>query len=168
MTMFTTSSCSWEHDVSPAPDLSLKLMRRIPIRRDARIVSIGASSALIAELLREGFGNVAALDACDFARAPSHCALWRDDAFLHTVTDPAERQRYATTLRAALAPDGWVILGGFSPRGASRPASRDAESLSQLLGAPFALRETHGAMRGAPWGGEQIFRCYIFERRGRC
>lgn len=68
--------------------------------------------------------------------------LWHDRAVLHFLVDAADQQRYLDTLRYALTPGGFIIIGTFAPDGPERcsglPVARyGAEELASLLGADF-------------------------------
>lgn len=155
----------------------------------------GGASTLVDHLLAEGFTNLAVLDFAEVGlahararlgesagkvewivadvtqwRPPHSFALWHDRAVLHFLRAPEEQAAYADTLRAALPSGGWAIIGGFAPGGPARCSGleivqHDAESLSTLLGADFALLETHGEIHITPQGREQAFRRHIFQRK---
>jgi 2-polyprenyl-3-methyl-5-hydroxy-6-metoxy-1,4-benzoquinol methylase len=179
------------------PELSLSLIRRTGVPHSAAIVDIGAGASTLADcLLADGYSDLTVLDiaapALDHSKARlgeaaqriewiasdvtawrPHRAydLWHDRAVLHFLTDSEDQARYAETIRAAVKPDGWAIIGGFAPNGPTRCSGLDvvrhnAESLRAILGADFALRETHGEVHVTPQGREQAFRFHVFERRG--
>lgn len=183
---------SWHQD---RPDISLKLIRRTrPQRADALIDIGGGASSLAAHLLDEGFPDVTVLDIAEAALAharhglpkrashiewitadvmrwtpPRRYALWHDRAVFHFLTDPREQAAYARVLKAALAPTGWFILGGFAPGGPTRCSGldivqHDADSLATIFGAEFRLLETHAHTHATPNGAEQAFRFHIFAR----
>ena len=177
------------------PEHSLKLIRRTLVGRDAPIVDVGGgASTLVDHLLRDGFGDIAVLDIAasgleqsrqrlggaarriDWIEAdvtawrPQRLfQLWHDRAVLHFLTDPRDQQAYAQTLRAALSPEGWAVIGGFAPHGPAQCSGldvvrHDAASLAALLGEGFALMETHGEIHVTPQGREQAFRYHLFQR----
>lgn len=137
------SEVSW---FQPAPDVSLKLIRRTRIPPEAAIIDIGAgASTLVDHLLGDGFNTVAALDIAASSlehskrRLGARAArvdwivsdiitwqpdrtfdLWHDRAVLHFLTDRNDQQAYANVLRHAVRPGGWAIIGGFAPGGPDR------------------------------------------------
>jgi 2-polyprenyl-3-methyl-5-hydroxy-6-metoxy-1,4-benzoquinol methylase len=142
------------HELSwfqPSLDVSLKLIRRTGIARNASILDVGAGSAtLVDHLLDNGFTNVAVLDIArsglEHAKArlaakttqvewivadvtdwrpPRLFDLWHDRAVFHFLTDPADQRSYARTLAAALKPNGWAIIAGFAPGGPQRCTGLD-------------------------------------------
>jgi hypothetical protein len=134
---------SW-HQAEPA--LSLKLIRRTGIARDAALVDVGGgASTLVDHLIRDGFSDVTVLDiaapalehsrarlGADAERATWIAAdvtawrpgkrfrLWHDRAVLHFLTEPDHQAAYARTLHAALEGDGWAIIAGFAPGGPAK------------------------------------------------
>lgn len=131
---------SWRQD---EPTLSLKLILRTGIGRDAPIVDVGGgASTLVDHLLLGGFSNVSVLDiaapgleqakarlgarAHDIEWVVSDVTTWRplrkhrlwhDRAVLHFLTEPSQQKAYAETLRSAVEGDGWAIIAGFAPGG---------------------------------------------------
>lgn len=131
---------SWFQD---EPALSLKLIRRTGVARDAALVDAGGgASTLVDHLLREGFSDVSVLDiaapalqqaqarlgaqsehvqwiASDVTtwRPAKRFRLWHDRAVLHFLTEPDHQAAYARTLHVALEGDGWAIIAGFAPGG---------------------------------------------------
>lgn len=131
---------SWRQD---EPALSLKLILRTGVGRDAPIIDVGGgASTLVDHLLLGGFHDLTVLDIAapglDQAKArlgerageikwvvsdvttwqPSRKhRLWHDRAVLHFLTEPAQQAAYAETLRSAIEGDGWAIIAGFAPGG---------------------------------------------------
>jgi SAM-dependent methyltransferase len=127
----------------PEPELSLKLIRRTLVRRDAAIVDIGGGASTLADhLVRDGFTDLTVVDiaepalqhaqrrlgpsaervrwiATDVAswRPARAIDLWHDRAALHFLTNESDQRAYADVLRATLRPGGWAIIGGFAPHG---------------------------------------------------
>lgn len=125
------------------PELSLKLIRRTLIPRDAAIVDVGGgASTLVDHLVREGFTDITVVDIASPAlehakrrlgadaervtwiaadvtswRPARAVDLWHDRAVLHFLTNESDQRAYADTLRATLRPGGWAIIGGFAPHG---------------------------------------------------
>lgn len=131
---------SWRQE---RPDVSLQLIARLGIAKDAPILDVGAgASTLIGALLDEGYSDVSALDISGGAiarlrealganagkvttyvadittwRPPQRFALWHDRAALHFLTASEDQAAYGETLRSALAPGGYTIISGFAPGG---------------------------------------------------
>jgi len=177
------------------PELSLKLIARTGLARDAAIIDVGGgASSLAACLLDENYSDVAVLDIAASAlanardalgersarvswitadvttwRPAGRYALWHDRAVLHFLTNASDQAAYANTLHAALALEGWAIIGGFAPGGPTQCSGldivqHDAESLATLFGPHFKLLETHGEVHLTPGGREQRFRYHLFQR----
>jgi len=131
---------SWRQD---EPALSLKLILRTGIGRDAPIIDVGGGASTLADhLLLGGFRDVTVLDIAAPAleqaktrlgaqakqvnwvvsdvttwRPTRKHRLWHYRAVLHFLTDPADQAAYAQTLRSAIDGDGWAIIAGFAPGG---------------------------------------------------
>jgi hypothetical protein len=125
------------------PHLSLGLIRRTGVSRDAALVDVGGgASTLVDHLLKDSFADVTVLDiaapALEQARARLGCdadrvswiaadvtewrpakrfRLWHDRAVLHFLTEPDKQAGYARTLHTTLEGDGWAIIAGFAPGG---------------------------------------------------
>lgn len=134
---------SWRQD---EPALSLKLILRTGVGRDAPIIDIGGgASTLVDHLLLGGFRDLTVLDiaAPGLEQAKARLGdqaqtvdwivsdvtawrptrkrrLWHDRAVLHFLTEPAAQAAYAETLRSALDGDGWAIIAGFAPGGPAK------------------------------------------------
>jgi len=133
------------------PELSLKLIARTGVARDAAIIDIGGgASSLAACLLDNAHSDLTVLDVAAPALAQSRAALgeratqihwitsditawrprrrydvWHDRAVLHFLTNAADQAAYAKVLRDALAPDGSAIIGGFAPGGPTQCSGLD-------------------------------------------
>ncbi len=134
---------SWRQE---EPTLSLKLIGRTGVAKDANVVDVGGGASTLADhLLASGFGNLTVLDLAasgleqikarlgDQAenvewvvgdvrawRPSRRYRLWHDRAVLHFLTEPADQAAYAETLRSAVEGDGWAIIAGFAPGGPVR------------------------------------------------
>lgn len=134
---------SWRQD---EPTLSLKLILRTGVGRDAPIIDVGGgASTLVDHLLLGGFRDLTVLDiaAPGLEQAKARLGdranevnwtvhdvttwrparkhrLWHDRAVLHFLTEPAQQAAYAETLRAAIDGDGWAIIAGFAPGGPAK------------------------------------------------
>lgn len=123
-------------------DTSLGLIRDTAVAAEAPVIDVGGgASTLVDDLLAGGYQDVTVLDlsatALDVARSRlgaggsavtwiagdvtrvdlphAHYRVWHDRAVFHFLTDPADRDRYVTQVRHAVAP------GGSRDRGDIRP-----------------------------------------------
>jgi trans-aconitate methyltransferase len=182
---------SWfQHEPQPSLDLITALAGD---RRDGVIDVGGGASPLAARLAGEGFTDVTVLDvssqALQHARdAARHLVgadaitwiradlliwrpdrtyrIWHDRAVFHFLTDPADRVTYLTTLRAALADGGTIVLGTFAPSGPTHcsglPVARYspdelATQLAAVLGDKATLVGARTYQHHTPAGGVQPF-----------
>ncbi len=133
------------------PEISLDLVRRTGLPRDAAIVDVGGgASTFVDHLLREGYSSLHILDISGHAlsharerlgaaagrvgwivadvtrwRPDVSADLWHDRAVLHFLTDPDDQNAYADTLRTTLKPGGWAIIAGFAPGGPRKCSGLD-------------------------------------------
>ncbi|HVY85074.1 MAG TPA: class I SAM-dependent methyltransferase [Caulobacterales bacterium] len=143
-----TQDASW---FQACPEMSLKLIHRAAIAKDAAIVDIGGGDATFADhLLSEGYSDVSVLDISEAALGRSRSRLgersngvawiagdvtdwrpqrrfdlWHDRAALHFLTAADEQAAYAQALHAALKCEGVAIIAGFAPGGPSQCSGLD-------------------------------------------
>lgn len=153
----------WEHvyatkandEVSwyaPHLDVSLDLIERTALSREAEIIDIGGGqSTLVDDLLARGYEHLSVLDisqaAMDGSRKrlgamaakvhwiadditsvslhPAHYDLWHDRAVFHFLTAPEDRAAYIRQLTQSLKPGAHVILATFGPQGPMRCSGLD-------------------------------------------
>jgi hypothetical protein len=166
----------------PEASVSLRLIGSLGVAMDAPIIDIGGgASTLVDGLLDHGFSDVTVLDlseaGIDAARVrlgsrrdaarwlredvlswrPSRrYTVWHDRAAFHFLVDAADRDRYRTTLRSALAEDGVAVIATFAPDGPDRcsglPVARygPEELVAELGGLEIVTteRETHTTPSG--------------------
>lgn len=127
----------------PVPEISLALITRAGVPRDAGIIDIGGgTSGLAAALLADRYSDITVADisaaSLYAARATlgadaqrihwiqadvrshnfgRHYQLWHDRAVLHFMVSTADRHAYLDNLRRTLAPHGCVIFATFGPDG---------------------------------------------------
>jgi rhodanese-related sulfurtransferase len=170
-----------------SPEVSLELIDSLALSPTAPVVDVGGGASRLADtLLERGFTDVTVLDvssiALEFVRErlgnrpglqlvqadlrewEPHCqvGLWHDRAVFHFLVDPAERVRYLSTLRAAVAPGGAVVVATFAEDGpdrcSGRPVARySAATLAQALGPTFELVESRRDVHITPRGARQPF-----------
>lgn len=135
-----TTEVSW---FQPQPTLSLELLTAANVGADDAILDVGAgASVLVDHLLERGFRDVSVLDISAPAlrvaqqrlgKNASNVAwivadlltwkperrykIWHDRAVFHFLTTAEDRARYRDILRAALDPDGYVIIATFAAEG---------------------------------------------------
>jgi len=133
------------------PELSLALIERARIDRDARIIDVGGgASVLVDRLLARGYRSVSVLDVSATAlaqarerlgdiaekvhwieadittfRSPHRFRLWHDRAVFHFLTDPSDRQAYVNTLNSTLEPGGHLIIATFAIGGPTKCSGLD-------------------------------------------
>jgi trans-aconitate methyltransferase len=169
----------------PVPAASLAVVDGLGVDRASPVIDVGGgASLLVDQLVARGFTDVTVLDVSavglDLARArlgaaapvewivadvltwrPSkHYGLWHDRAVLHFLTDPADREAYLRTLRAAV-PHGAVVLATFAPDGPETcsglaVARYDADELAALLPG-FEVVARRREIHVTPAGVEQPF-----------
>jgi hypothetical protein len=89
-------------------------------------------------------------------------ALWHDRAVFHFLTGEADRRAYVRTLRAALEPDGAVVMATFAEDGpeycSGLPVRRyRAEELVDALGDGFRVQAVRRSLHTTPAGAVQPF-----------
>lgn len=133
------------------PDLSLQLIERVGLAKDARIIDVGGGiSTLIDSLIEAGYSRLAVLDISGAALsqiqsrlagkaatvewfesdvtsfAPPHdFDLWHDRAVFHFLTEIADRRGYMATLRRALRSGGTAIIATFAMDGPPKCSGLD-------------------------------------------
>ena len=171
------------------PDLSLRMIIGNGLDIHSRIIDVGCgASRLLGCLLDLGYTHLTGLD---FSSQALHIAqvqlgeragqvtwiegditqvelpvdgfgIWHDRAVFHFFTKLEDRQKYAATLRQALAPGGAAILATFAPDGPERCSGLDvrcydAAGLLAELGPGFVLEEELGETHITPGGGRQAY-----------
>jgi trans-aconitate methyltransferase len=175
--------------------VSLDLIKFSRVALDAPLVDVGAgTSTLVDGLLARGHTEVFLLDIADAAFAPTRrrlgprandvqyisadiatwrpvhtFGLWHDRALFHFMTEPAARDAYRATLRAALAPRGKVIVGVLGPGGPAQcgglPVQRySVEALAQELRPVARLIDSRTEVHRTPAGVAEPYVYALFER----
>ena len=184
---------SW---VQTPPATSLKLIRASGVGKNAGIIDVGGGASVLVDfLLDAGFSKLAVLDisaaALEHARrrlgkradsvewleadvttfqSARQFGLWHDRAVFHFLTDQADRQKYAQTLKRTLTPGGQVVIATFALDGPPKcsgleVARYDAASIGAELGAEFQLVEQASETHTTPWQTEQKFGYFRFARK---
>lgn len=174
--------------------LSLELIERMQLQRDAPILDVGAgASTLVDGLLARGYSDITLLDISDQAlevtrrrieprvvttvvenviawKPLRRYAVWHDRAVFHFLTDEAERIAYRKTLSDALAERAHVVIATFALDGPERcsglPVQRySVEQLSDEFSDQLRLLSARREKHITPAGGEQPFVYAHFVKR---
>lgn len=183
---------SWYQQV---PDVSLSLIAKSTRGQQAAVIDVGAgASVLVDHLQQAGYRNISVLDISPQALAHARARLgagasqvhwieadvtqfvpaqtydvWHDRAVFHFLTQPADRQRYVTTLKQAINVGGLVIIATFAIGGPDKCSGLDivqydAERLTRELGDEFELIETIEEGHNTPSGMLQRFIYFVLLR----
>jgi cyclopropane fatty-acyl-phospholipid synthase-like methyltransferase len=127
----------------PVPDTSLKIIEKLDVSPDAKIIDVGGGdSFLVDHLLDKDFRNITVLDisSSSIERAkqrlgeiaqnvkwivadaanftpPEKYDLWHDRAAFHFLTDEKEISDYVETAAENMNSNGFIIIGTFSDQG---------------------------------------------------
>lgn len=138
------------------PTTSLNFISELNLKKDAKIIDIGAGESYLADfLLTDGFTDISILDiseeALDHAKLRlgekaknlkfittdiSHFVpetkydLWHDRAAFHFLTEENQVQHYLNTLENSINPGGFVILGTFSEKGPTKCSGLEIKQYS--------------------------------------
>lgn len=138
------------------PITSLNFIFELGVKKDARIIDIGAGESFLADfLLEDGFSDLTILDisekALDHARLrlaekaktlkwitadisgfipEEKYDLWHDRAAFHFLTEETQIQNYLKTLENSINPGGYVILGTFSEKGPAKCSGLEIKQYS--------------------------------------
>jgi 2-polyprenyl-3-methyl-5-hydroxy-6-metoxy-1,4-benzoquinol methylase len=126
---------------------SLKFIVDTGIPKTGPIIDVGGgSSALVEDLLKDGYEHITVLDISAAAlqivqqklgahanqvtwleadilqaKLPHHeYDLWHDRAVFHFLTQPEDRKRYVQVVKQAVKPGGYVIVATFASDGPER------------------------------------------------
>lgn len=179
----------------PTPKVSVELIRRLEIPRNAAIIDIGGgASSLVDTLLADGFTDLSVLDFSEVAlnavrqrlgsdvpvalihgdlltwQPERRFDLWHDRAVFHFLVEEGARTTYLETLRQALNAGGSVIMATFAPDGpeycSGLPVARySADDLAEVLGAEFEVIEQSREEHVTPGGVVQSFIWLAARRR---
>lgn len=136
----------------PHLDPSLRLISKMGLKPNDRIIDIGAgSSTLVDDLLKDGFKEISTLDisstALDIAKKrlgegaqkvkwieaditkvelpQNHYDLWHDRAVFHFLTSPKDRQKYTNVLKSSLKMGGHLVIAAFNLNGPQKCSGLD-------------------------------------------
>lgn len=180
----------------PHLDTSLGWIEELDLEPGAAIVDVGGGASTLADdLLDKGYRDITVLDlsarAIELARErlgsrsgqvtwlqgditevrlpAREYRLWHDRAVFHFLIQPEQRKKYREALLRALQPDGFVIIGVFSPDAPPQcsglPVQRySAETLSGFFGNEFELRRHRYEPHVTPSGREQAYVYCLYQR----
>jgi len=147
-------SVSW---FQPSLRLSLEMIRRTGLGRDAALIDIGGgASTLIDDLLSIEYNDVTILDisseALLIAKArlgerarsvnwiegdittvslpPLRFDLWHDRAVFHFLSAESERGAYSDAMKGAVRPGGFAVIATFGPNGPLKCSGLDTARYS--------------------------------------
>lgn len=180
----------------PMPETSLDLIAACKLPKDAAIIDIGGGDSFLAEfLLGQGFTDVTVVDISENAieRAKQRLGekaenikwivadaaefepdrkydLWHDRAAFHFLIKDAEVKKYLETVKKAVKPEGYVVLGTFSENGPTKCSGLEIKqySISQMQ---ELFKEWFNAMgcknidHKTPSGGIQNFTFCSFQKK---
>ncbi len=138
------------------PITSLKFISELDLKKDAKIIDIGAGEGYLADhLLADGFSDLTILDiseeALDHTRSrlgkkaedlkwinadisnfipEEKYDLWHDRAAFHFLTEETQVQNYLKNLENSINPGGFVIIGTFSEKGPEKCSGLEIKQYS--------------------------------------
>jgi cyclopropane fatty-acyl-phospholipid synthase-like methyltransferase len=182
---------SWWQSV---PELSLGLVDRTGVPRDAPVIDVGAGwSTLVDHLVERGYTDLTAVDLSTTAlktvrdrlgdagsqvrlevadvldlHLGRRYALWHDRAVFHFLVEPEERDDYRASLDRHLERDGWCVVATFGPDGPTTcsglPIVRYTHEELAAQFPGFELVGTSGEEHVTPWGATQQFTAVLLRR----
>lgn len=166
-----------------------------PDRKASVIDVGGGAATLVDDLLAGGFGDVTVLDIAEPALERSKARLgkdagkakwvvaditrwtpvrtwdiWHDRAVFHFLTERPQQDAYVAALDAATRQGSTVIISTFALDGPEKcsglPVQRySPETLSNRLGAAYALIDRAEETHKTPWGSDQRFSYAVLKRK---
>jgi SAM-dependent methyltransferase len=142
------SQKSW---VQERPDLSLEMIRRCDLPKNAALLDMGGgASTLVDFLLADGFSNITVADisktalqlaqnrlgkladkanwvvadACNW-QPPHKFDLWHDRAVFHFLTEAADRKAYKQRLYEFVPKGGFLVMATFAIGGPEKCSGLD-------------------------------------------
>ena len=133
------------------PKLSLELILKTDIQKDANIIDVGGgASVLVDHLLDHDFEHITVLDVSSAAieqarsrlghraskvawieadallfKPPHKFDVWHDRAVFHFLTEAADRRKYIKTLNDTLTSNGHLIISTFALEGPPKCSGLD-------------------------------------------
>ncbi len=179
----------------PMPETSLNYIAECKLEKDAAIIDIGGGDSFLAEfLLARGFTDITVVDisekaigraknrlgekaeeinwvvadAADFSPGRQY-DLWHDRAAFHFLTEDSQIQKYLETVKKAVKPNGFVVLGTFSETGPSKCSGLEIKQYSikemqALFSEGFTPISCKNLDHDTPSGGTQNFTFCSFRK----
>jgi len=194
-TIFETrkpTDVSWYQE---APEPSLSIFRGFNLPKTAKIIDIGAGDSFFVDsLIKLGYRDITVLDisAKALERAKKRLRedaekiewivsdvtefqpgarydFWHDRAAFHFLTVEEEIEKYVSTLKRAVAKDGYLVIGTFSENGPKKCSGLEISqysesSLAACLGKDFQKLECRTIDHETPSGAVQNFLFCSFRR----
>jgi SAM-dependent methyltransferase len=158
-----------------------------------RLVDVGSgTSALIDELLADGWTDLTCLDLSDAAlevvrqrvgsagvqfvvadvltwRPVEPFDVWHDRAVFHFLTRPQDQAAYARLASDGVRPGGALILGTFAADGPTQCSGLDvvrydAAALQRAFAGGFVLEHAEREEHHTPWGAVQPLQWVVLRR----
>lgn len=180
----------------PLPETSLDLISSCNVEKDAAIIDIGGGDSYLAEyLIAKGFSDITVLDISEKAieRAKKRLGekaaqiqwvvadaadyvterkfdLWHDRAAFHFLIEEPQIKRYTETVKRAVKPGGYLIIGTFSEKGPSKCSGLDIRQysigqLQDLFSDSFLALSSKNIDHITPSGGTQNFTFCSFQKK---
>lgn len=179
----------------PMPETSLKYIAECELNKDASIIDIGGGDSFLAEfLLARGFTDITVVDISKKAieRAKQRLGekadqiiwviadaanfsperqynLWHDRAAFHFLTDDRQVENYLSTVKKAVKPGGFVVMGTFSETGPSKCSGLEIrqytiKEMQELFAQGFTPVSCKNLDHDTPSGGKQNFTFCSFRK----
>ena len=197
-TIFETkgpTDVSWYQET---PEPSLSIFRGFDLPKTAKIIDIGAGDSFFVDsLIKLGYRDITVLDVSAKAleRAKKRLGedaekiewivsdvtefqpgtrydFWHDRAAFHFLTAEEEIETYVSTVKRAVAKDGYLVIGTFSNNGPKKCSGLEItqyseSSLAARLGKDFQKLESRTIDHKTPSGAVQNFLFCSFTPRRR-
>lgn len=179
----------------PMPEVSLTYITDCKLEKDAAIIDIGGGDSFLAEfLLAQGFTDITVVDISEKAieRAKERLGekadevnwivadvskfqperqydLWHDRAVFHFLTEESQIENYLSSVKDAVKPGGFVVMGTFSENGPTKCSGLEIKqySISQmqdLFYEGFSTLSCKNIDHQTPSGGMQNFTFCSFRK----
>ena len=187
------TAVSW---YEPMPEVSLDLIKSCGVSKDAAIIDIGGGDSFLAEfLISLGYHDVTVVDISSEAikRAKERMCekadevtwitadasdfhperkydLWHDRAAFHFLTTEEQKNNYLETVREAVKPGGYVIMGTFSEKGPEKCSGLEVQRYSvgdmcKLFEQEFDMLSGKNIDHETPSGKTQNFTFCSFKKK---
>ena len=180
----------------PMPETSLDYITECKLKKDAAIIDIGGGDSFLAEfLIGRGYTDITVVDISESAinRARQRLGekadeikwivadaaefkpdrqydLWHDRAAFHFLTEDEKVEKYLKTIKEAVKPGGYVVLGTFSETGPTKCSGLEIRQYSisemqALFAEGFTTMSCKNVDHTTPSGGTQNFTFCSFQKQ---